>query len=132
MQFLKRSPQLSTITNMQPSHTRGRPTWFTINLPEKSNKIQSMSVWSLGRYLMLLSSNLTSISSGNLPITRTAYIPRTYFAAEVKSKSFQYKVNRKQTCSLPPPNPTLIRVNYSNNSVELSSCTSRNVLGLIL
>jgi len=40
---------------------------------------QSISVWSLGRYLIPRLSSSASTSSGTRPFTRTAYIPRTYF-----------------------------------------------------
>lgn len=43
---------------------------------------QSCSVWSRGRYLIPRLSNSASTSSGIRPLTRTAYIPRTYFAME--------------------------------------------------
>ena len=43
---------------------------------------QSCSVWSRGRYLIPRLSSSASTSSGIRPLTRTAYIPRTYFAME--------------------------------------------------
>jgi len=41
---------------------------------------QSWSVWSLGRYLIPRLSSSASTSSGTRPLTRTAYMPRTYLA----------------------------------------------------
>ena len=41
---------------------------------------QSISVWSLGRYLMSRLSSSASTSSGIRPLNLTAYIPRAYFA----------------------------------------------------
>jgi len=49
---------------------------------------------SLGRYFIPLFSSSVSTSSGTLPLTRTAYIPRTYLAGEVNVN----KVEWNRTC----------------------------------
>lgn len=46
--------------------------------------VQSCSVPSRGRYLMFRFSSSASTSSGIRPLTRTAYIPRTYLARGVE------------------------------------------------
>lgn len=86
---------------------------------------QSWSVWSLCRYRIPRFSRSASISSGIRPFTRTAYIPRAYFAVdgEVSQTSPRNDPGRVRTCSLPPRHPAAIRINHRDDTLEERSCT---------
>jgi hypothetical protein len=85
---------------------------------------QSWSVWSLCRYRIPRFSRSASISSGIRPFTRTAYIPRAYFAVggEVSQTSPRIGFKGVRTCSLPPCHPAAVRVNHRDDTLEERCC----------
>lgn len=94
---------------------------------------QSCSDPSRGRYLMLRLSSSASTSSGTRPFTRTAYIPRAYFAMTALSGHVLYAGKRRGlTCSLPPCHPALLRVDDRNDTLKMSSCARLNPVRIAL
>ena len=68
-------------------------------------------------------SSSASTSSGILPFTRTAYIPRTYFAEQnISNVTNDWEDFVIRTCSLPPCHPARFRINDCDDAVEMCGC----------